>query len=262
MKKATLFILLSCALTILLHINTRADVSIDATNATNGIVTIILSELGDKTIKAQVEKDGGVYYYTIIKTSVNLPLQMGTGNYKISVLESVGNGSYRVLKAEIISVDTIDDMKMYTASIPFVEYSVSTEAVPAFAELVADTVPDGSKISLIYNDIVVNYKYDHEKALTVTSDYVPVIDDIFNDKKGICYDYAAILAAALRSQNIPSRLVMGYTPLVSGYHAWNEIWIDGKWVTVDATYDAAVVEAGYDYTPEKDNSEMTIIKIY
>ena len=48
-------------------------------------------------------------------------------------------------------------------------------------------------------------------------------------KKGICFDYAALMTAMLRSQDIPTKLVVGYTG--SLYHAWINVFLEGQgWV--------------------------------
>ena len=86
-----------------------------------------------------------------------------------------------------------------------------------------------------------------KNAKTVTSGYLPNVDTILQSKKGICFDYAAVMATMLRTQGIPTKLVVGYAG--SAYHAWvsvyiNEIgWIDnifyfdGKsWVRMDPTF--------------------------
>ncbi len=59
-------------------------------------------------------------------------------------------------------------------------------------------------------------------------------------QKGICYDFASLFAAMLRSQGVPTKLVKGYADKVSGYHAWNEVYVNGKWQTIDTSYDAQV----------------------
>ena len=46
---------------------------------------------------------------------------------------------------------------------------------------------------------------------------------------GICLDYAAVMASMLRSQNIPTRLEVGYAG--NAYHAWISTYItDVGWV--------------------------------
>ena len=68
--------------------------------------------------------------------------------------------------------------------------------------------------------------------------------------KGICFDYAALMTAMLRSQGIPTKLEIGYSGEV--YHAWistyideigwvdNVIQFDGKsWSLIDPTLAAS-----------------------
>lgn len=51
----------------------------------------------------------------------------------------------------------------------------------------------------------------------------------FLPKKGICFDYAALMTSMLRSQNIPTKLEVGYSG--DAYHAWISTYIDDKgWV--------------------------------
>jgi transglutaminase-like putative cysteine protease len=72
-----------------------------------------------------------------------------------------------------------------------------------------------------------------------------------------------VFGGALRSLGIPARLVMGYPPEKPDlYHAWNEIYLDGKWVAVDTTFDAELVKAGKPYSLERDRSKAKIVKIY
>jgi len=70
---------------------------------------------------------------------------------------------------------------------------------------------------------------------------------LFDEKAGYCEHYAAGLALLLRAGGIPSRVAAGYLGgewneygryLIvrqSDAHAWVEAWIDGRWVTLDAT---------------------------
>lgn len=70
---------------------------------------------------------------------------------------------------------------------------------------------------------------------------------LFEEKAGYCEHYAAGLALLLRAGGIPSRVAAGYLGgewnalgqyLIvrqSDAHAWVEAWIDGRWVTMDAT---------------------------
>ena len=72
-----------------------------------------------------------------------------------------------------------------------------------------------------------------------------------DEKRSICQGYAALTSGLLRSIKIPSRLVYGYAldgELQPGNwesadhtepnHVWNEVFIDGKWIIVDTTWNS------------------------
>ena len=42
-------------------------------------------------------------------------------------------------------------------------------------------------------------------------------------KKGICFDYASLMSAMLRSQGVPVKMIFGYTS-TGEYHAWINVW--------------------------------------
>jgi len=80
------------------------------------------------------------------------------------------------------------------------------------------------------------------------SDPAPSIREfLFRKRAGYCEHFAAGLTLLLRGAEIPSRVAAGYLGgewngigkyLIvrqSDAHAWVEAWIDGRWVTLDAT---------------------------
>ena len=50
---------------------------------------------------------------------------------------------------------------------------------------------------------------------------------------GICFDYASLGAAMLRSLGIPCQVITGYVSPDDVYHAWNMVYIDGEWISVE-----------------------------
>ena len=102
----------------------------------------------------------------------------------------------------------------------------------------------------IYHYIISNITYDTDKAASVAYGYLPDVDDTLSSKTGICFDYAAITAAMLRSQRIPTRLEVGYAG--EAYHAWISVylkeagWVDNiiefdgtNWTLMDPTLGAS-----------------------
>lgn len=90
----------------------------------------------------------------------------------------------------------------------------------------------------VYNYIITNFSYDYDKAANVQSGYLPVVDDIFRSNTGICFDYAAVMATMLRTQNIPTRLEVGY--MGEEYHAWISVYIENVgWINGIIQFDGS-----------------------
>lgn len=87
----------------------------------------------------------------------------------------------------------------------------------------------------VYRWVVENVTYDYAKAeeLSGATGYVPDPDRTLREKSGICFDYASLSAAFLRSLGIPCQVITGYVSPNDLYHAWNMVYIDGSWVSVE-----------------------------
>ncbi|MBL8900627.1 MAG: transglutaminase domain-containing protein [Planctomycetes bacterium] len=61
--------------------------------------------------------------------------------------------------------------------------------------------------------------------------------EVCKNRSGDCSEHAVFLAALCRAAGIPARVSMGllYIGGIWGGHAWNEVWIDGRWYALDAT---------------------------
>lgn len=68
--------------------------------------------------------------------------------------------------------------------------------------------------------------------------------EAFEQKKGVCQDYAHILIALLRAEGIPARYASGLTLGQGMTHAWVQAHIDGCWHSFDPTRDK-LVDDGY-----------------
>ena len=215
-----------------------------------------------KAVKVLVEANGDKNTYSIRNNAPSyVPLQMGEGTYKISVLQQVEGTKYKPLKSESVEVKNVDVNQMFTSSSLLVNFDSSMKAIQGFNAL-SNNKNINKRIQNIYNEIVTKYSYDFDKIRNVTSDYVPLIDEFYTSKKGICFDYSVMFAGVLRSTGIPTKLIMGYAPEINEYHAWNEVLVNGKWVAVDTTYDSQYYKAKQNYTFEKDKSKRKVVKVY
>jgi hypothetical protein len=62
---------------------------------------------------------------------------------------------------------------------------------------------------------------------------------------GDCNEHAVLYAGLARAAGLPSRVVAGvvYAEGVFLYHAWNEVWLGQRWVSVDPAFDQMPVDA-------------------
>lgn len=235
---------------------------IDTGRLTEGVVTI--GYQAGARLKVMIEKDGKQMTYDLRNdgTAETFPLQMGNGTYKISVLENVVDKKYKYISTEVAQLNLDDEKKVFLASIQNINWKDGMNTVKKAVEITNGLETDKEKIEAVYEYVVSNIAYDYSKISTLPSTYAPDIDNIIASGKGICYDYASVIAAMLRSQGIPVKLVKGYSKNVTGYHAWNEVYDSetGEWITLDATYDAEQKAASHAYSMIKETARYT--KVY
>ena len=89
---------------------------------------------------------------------------------------------------------------------------------------------EGNTAYTIYLLYEVGGRYAMEMTLKVnvemTDQFGPYLNKIYKKKKGICFDYAAVMTAMLRSQGVPTKLIVGYTG--NAYHAWINVYSKKK----------------------------------
>ena len=69
--------------------------------------------------------------------------------------------------------------------------------------------------------------------MATATGYIPDPDRTYEERTGICFDYASLAAAMLRSLGIPCKIITGYVSPDGIYHAWNMVYIDGEWISVE-----------------------------
>jgi hypothetical protein len=100
-------------------------------------------------------------------------------------------------------------------------------------------IEKASRLS-IWIDENLEYEVQELKERTLSA------EETWWNKKGACGEFSNLLAAMLRSQDIPVRYVTGYAAReieANDFwgHAWVEVFYEGKWVPFDPTW----LQAGY-----------------
>lgn len=206
--------------------------SVDASNLSEGYVMVRYT--GGKQVKIKVlitGENGVTYTYNLNNTGVaeTFPLTEGNGRYSIKVYENTTGTKYALAFSTQVDMTLRNVFLPYLYPNQYVNYTADCNTVKKAAELTAGKTSDLDKVSAIYYFVTDNFTYDYDLAKTVQSGYLPNVDQALSTKKGICFDYAAVMASMLRSQNIPCKLVVGYAGTI--YHAWIDVYIEGVgWV--------------------------------
>lgn len=225
----------------------NAAAVIDISNVDQGYICV--KYLGkNKKVKLQLTKDNETYTYNLLKREAYeiFPLSDGSGAYTVSLWENIGGEQYTQACAETVNVKLEDENLPFLYPNEYVNYTADDPIVALSKKVTADSSDDLSKVEKVFNYVTKTIVYDYKLAENVESDYLPDIDQVLKRKKGICFDYASVMCAMLRIQDIPSKLVVGYAGDV--YHAWISIytedqgWLDGviqfdgkDWTMLDPT---------------------------
>ena len=179
---------------------------------------------GAVTYNYDIKNDGTVSY---------LPLQSGSGSYKFRVMKNVSANKYAEVYAVTADVQLKDVYQPFLRPNDYAKYTQESACVKKAAELTKDKKTDLDKVKAVYEFVCKSVKYDKQLAATVKSGYLPDPDTTISTGKGICFDYASLAAAMLRSLGIPVKIIFGYVSPDGLYHAWNMFYTEETgWVTV------------------------------
>lgn len=173
--------------------------------------------------------------YTGTGQYVTIPLTKGNIKYIVVVADKSGV----ILCTAEVNGSMADVNKAFTYPNYRVNFSKSSGAVNKAYEICAGLKTDREKVEAVKQYVMNTLSYNNNLAGQITSgsltSYMPDADKAIASGKGICCDYACLVAVMLRCQNIPTKMVYGYVP--EGYHAWNEVYYDGSWHLIDTTYE-------------------------
>ncbi|MEW6182472.1 MAG: stalk domain-containing protein [Bacillota bacterium] len=101
----------------------------------------------------------------------------------------------------------------------------------------------------IHDWVARNIEYDLEQYKLIASnqgDFSPErASAILRARSGVCEHFSRLLAALCRADEIPATIVRGWVRRRDGSeekHAWNKVFVDGRWVAIDATWDAGYID--------------------
>ena len=222
-----------------LTVNTGRAV-IDYSNTKDGYVMVNFTGTTATRIKVRITGPTTVYDYDLpVQTWVTFPLSDGNGTYSLMVLENTTAKKYAKVATASFQVTLADEFAPFLRPNQYVNYSAAPNTLAEASKIVGSETDALKKVELIYSYVVKNLTYDKQKAASVQSGYLPVLDTVLAEKKGICFDYASLMAGMLRSQGVPCKLVVGYAG--KAYHAWISVWTaETGWIEGAIYFDGSV----------------------
>lgn len=212
---------------------------IDYSNTAQGYVMALYTAPTSTRLKAQLKGPETTYTFHLTPGSwAAFPLTQGDGSYKLSIYENVSGSRYALVLSHSFTAQLADPFAPFLHANQYVNYDAAPKTVAAAWEL-CQGATELEKVERVYRYVVEGMVYDYELAKTVASGYVPELDRVLEAKKGICFDYAALMTGMLRSQGMPCKLVVGYAGEV--YHAWISVWTeDTGWIEGVVFFDGQV----------------------
>ncbi|MDF2531703.1 MAG: hypothetical protein K0Q65_1284 [Clostridia bacterium] len=223
----------------------------------------IQGETTNGKIKLMVVRDNEQLWYDVKldngRFNQQLWLNNGKGKYTVHVMVNEYDRKYSF--GPNITVENIKEINTLLSPEKYIE-SADKLIVEKAVEITKNLTGDREKAKAIYNWVSKNIDYDYEKYNKhLNNDYDNEYGALLalNTKKGVCYDYATLVAAFGRASGMQTKVVKGTGKAngTSGYHAWNEIYIadESKWIKLDATF-AAVSDENYFDRADFDKSHI------
>ena len=210
------------------------------------VITFILNFLSFLKITDTYNKyleESQIYNY--ISKEVVIPL---TNSNLAKKLPNIVNNSFKIVVKEATPSESNSQNKQrvitYYNGITLDQAVQSNDKINKFAiNLVKGKNGTREKAKVIYKWVGSKIVYDDEKAnrvlnndLQVKSGAIPT----FNSKSGICFDYASLLAAMCKANNIKVKIITGQGFNGNNWvnHAWNQVYIEEEntWINVDSTF--------------------------
>lgn len=240
---------------------------LDISNIDQGYLTA-RSESEDQKMNVQLTAEDKVVYSYFINPGENavIPFTDGSGTYQVCCYQQISSSQYAALFADTLNVKLDNEFLPFLYPNQYVNFSPDSQASKLALSIVPEDTSDVNALQALYDYVVKNVSYDYDLAENVDAGYLPDVDRTLKTGKGICFDYASLMTAMLRSRDIPCKLQIGYAGSIK--HAWIDVyirsrgWVDKaiefsgeSWSRLDPTFDSNSEdkETIQEYVKDSDN---------
>lgn len=219
--------------------DTEKSVPIDSAN---GVFEARVSLPDEDTITADLY--GGAEQYGTFQSIIMdvVKIEKDGKDYRI-----LGSPVYESNKTIFELDKTPEDYLEATESIQ----SDDEEILSLAQEITSGISDDYRKVRAIHDWVCENIYYDMDALRSGDFDDMDALA-VLDSKRSVCEGYANVMAALIRSIDIPCIVQGGYAlgidtnrewtedniNTMERNHAWNEVYVDGRWIIIDATWDS------------------------
>ena len=227
--------------------------TVDCSNMSEGYI-MVKAKKTTKKLRVRVSTAGAKLLYWLNGDGEYevLPLQFGSGKYKVELFEHVKGKDYSKEGTLKLSAKMPDELSCFLYPNQYVNYNENTACVKYAQEMCKDMKDQGEIYKTVCTYVLQNFIYDYIKSVSVQSmsQQMPDIDYCWTNRMGICQDLSAMTCAMLRSQGIPARLMIG-TVGANTYHAWVVAVVNGEEKFFDPTAELNASNKNETYSTER-----------
>lgn len=156
---------------------------IDYSNVQDGYVMVKYTAATEQRLKVMVKGPKSTYNYNLTPQEWTVfPLSEGNGEYSVSLYINVYDTKYAGVLAATFNASLKDEFSPFLYSNQYVDYASAPETVAKAAELTKDLKKPLEKVAAVYDYVIENVSYDTQKAATVQSGYLPILDTVLTEK--------------------------------------------------------------------------------
>ncbi|MBR1970678.1 MAG: hypothetical protein IKA17_10045 [Clostridia bacterium] len=157
-------------------------------------------------------------------------------------------------KKPLVWENNKDYMTKWENPIAYINPDIDAEIVALSNKICKKADNDYEKILLIHDWVADNIYYDFDYYYNRDSADISLDAlSVYQSKRSVCEGYANLTQALINAQGIPCRKVSGYSLGLSSNlrywteetankeisnHAWNQAYVDNRWINIDATWDS------------------------
>jgi|GEM_PF-728309 len=195
-----------------------------------------------KMIPASSESDTMVVKLENGKFQKRIYFKEGKGEYQITYFTTVNEirtqGTFTYLDQLKVQNDDSSDKSFLLPSLEV--QSDDSRIIEIARKLSVGATDQKELVKRIHYFVASTIRYNDEGY--ADGSYVNDETDaltVLNTKKTVCAGYSSFFAAIARASGIKTAVVHGPAKIAKGWelHAWNEVFIDGKWESLDVTWD-------------------------